>query len=402
MADLESGWRTIDRRHRTGEQTSRRSRARALHRVPGRDVQGRQALGVRERRLSRRDGDRLVPLGRATGRQVQSYAAHRRLHRRAVPERALRRVRPPLDVPLVRGQRERGPEPSLADHPSARGRRERRASTVCTRAPTGTRSSSAAARTRRAAADERLGQRVRRERCRHEILQAIKLARADGGGNDQRLGLARTTRRRFGSRWRIVATAVHGRAALTPSSRLGSATAPMRVRRRVRTRSAQSAGLRTAEVAAETEHWVGCPVSMTRTEATVAGGIPHYRRVGGDESTRGCSQLGSRTIPMYPEGVVLLNVEHPVPARADRALAGAVPRPLLRTRSRQRDRRVRRDRRREDRPLRAPQGHDPVEDVEEQLRSEDALTMALLGLIAEEAMIAPRIGGKFRKKPGEH
>ena len=40
----------------------------------------------------------------------------------------------------------------------------------------------------------------------------------------------------------------------------------------------------------------------------------------------------------------------------------------------------------------------PSKVVEDDLRSEAALTMALLGLIGEEAVIAPRIGGKFRKR----
>ena len=36
--------------------------------------------------------------------------------------------------------------------------------------------------------------------------------------------------------------------------------------------------------------------------------------------------------------------------------------------------------------------------VERDLRSEEALTIALLGLIAEEAVIAPRIGGKYKRR----
>jgi hypothetical protein len=36
--------------------------------------------------------------------------------------------------------------------------------------------------------------------------------------------------------------------------------------------------------------------------------------------------------------------------------------------------------------------------VEKELRSDAALTMALLGLMAEEAVLATRIGGKFSRK----
>ena len=40
----------------------------------------------------------------------------------------------------------------------------------------------------------------------------------------------------------------------------------------------------------------------------------------------------------------------------------------------------------------------PSKTVEDELRSEAALSMALLGLIAEEAVIAPRIGGMFGRQ----
>ena len=40
----------------------------------------------------------------------------------------------------------------------------------------------------------------------------------------------------------------------------------------------------------------------------------------------------------------------------------------------------------------------PSSKVENDLRSEEALTMALLGLIGEEAVIAPRVGGKFGRR----
>ncbi|HBS29241.1 MAG TPA: hypothetical protein DEB06_07270 [Phycisphaerales bacterium] len=40
----------------------------------------------------------------------------------------------------------------------------------------------------------------------------------------------------------------------------------------------------------------------------------------------------------------------------------------------------------------------PSKVIEEKMRSEEAMTMALLGLIGEEAVIAPRLGGKFKKQ----
>jgi hypothetical protein len=40
----------------------------------------------------------------------------------------------------------------------------------------------------------------------------------------------------------------------------------------------------------------------------------------------------------------------------------------------------------------------PSKTVDDDLRSEAALTMALIGLVAEEAVIVPRVGGKYRKR----
>jgi hypothetical protein len=43
-------------------------------------------------------------------------------------------------------------------------------------------------------------------------------------------------------------------------------------------------------------------------------------------------------------------------------------------------------------------GHIPTQQIETELRSPAALTMSLLGLMAEEAVISTRIGGKFGKR----
>ena len=43
-------------------------------------------------------------------------------------------------------------------------------------------------------------------------------------------------------------------------------------------------------------------------------------------------------------------------------------------------------------------GHLPSHVIENDLRSPAALTMSLLGLVAEEAVISTRIGGKFGKR----
>jgi len=41
----------------------------------------------------------------------------------------------------------------------------------------------------------------------------------------------------------------------------------------------------------------------------------------------------------------------------------------------------------------------PSNEIDKDLRSTHALTMALLGLVTEDAIINTRLGGKFRKTP---
>lgn len=40
----------------------------------------------------------------------------------------------------------------------------------------------------------------------------------------------------------------------------------------------------------------------------------------------------------------------------------------------------------------------PTPDIEEKMRSDEALTIALLACIAEDAVLSTRLGGKYRKK----
>jgi len=102
--------------------------------------------------------------------------------------------------------------------------------------------------------------------------------------------------------------------------------------------------------------------------------------------------------PEYPEGVVLLNVEHPVIETEIEHWQSQYPDHLAQEI-------------REDvidvygQIAVAKVAHSehlkgiiPAEIVERDLRSEEALTIALLGLIAEEAVIAPRIGGKYKRR----
>jgi hypothetical protein len=128
-------------------------------------------------------------------------------------------------------------------------------------------------------------------------------------------------------------------------------------------------------------------------------GIPTYRAVRGDALGDG-SMLAAwqPNDPDHPEGVVLLNVEHPVleeeiahwQALYPDHLAEEISHEVIDTYGQIAVAKIAHSEH--------LKGIVPAQIVEEKLRSDEALTMALLGLIGEEAVIAPRIGGKFSKR----
>ena len=124
----------------------------------------------------------------------------------------------------------------------------------------------------------------------------------------------------------------------------------------------------------------------------VAGAIPHYRKVGSEDVEPGMLAAWQPNDPEFPEGVVLLNVEHPVlgeqieffqrqypdhyadeiatnviAAYGEIAVAKVAHSEHLK-------------------------GMHSSSVIESDFRSGAALTMSLLGLISEEAVIAPRLG----------
>lgn len=102
--------------------------------------------------------------------------------------------------------------------------------------------------------------------------------------------------------------------------------------------------------------------------------------------------------PTEPNGVVKINVEHPVlmeevehwQAQYPDNLADEVRIEVLNTYGEIAVAKVAHSEH--------LKGSIPSKQIEDELRSEAALSMSLLGLMAEEAVIAPRIGGKFRKR----
>jgi hypothetical protein len=227
------------------------------------------------------------------------------------------------------------------------------------------------------------------ERMPPEILAAIKLARANGEGTITDSTWRNRLADRFGSRWRIVRlrSRLGGPLSVDPTA---PGTTPMRrvVRPVVRRRDRSgTAGGRGGDVN------TGRLPGMEEAKSTsVAGAIPHYRKVGRDDVEIGMLAAWQPNDPEYPEGVVLLNVEHPVlveqieffqrqypdhyaDAIAENVIAAYGEIAVAKVAHSEH-----------------LKGMHPSSVVENEFRSGAALTMSLLGLVSEEAMIAPRLG----------
>ena len=224
-----------------------------------------------------------------------------------------------------------------------------------------------------------------------ELLQALTDSRKGDFGSINDESWRERLADRFGSRWRIprFIAKSNGSTKLDPnappprkSKRIDEPTEP-------RIRDAKKAPI----------HRVGKAGTLIAGEpVSVHGGIPTWRTVGAQDVGPGMLAAWDDRDPRYPEGVVLINVEHPVMVSvidhwqsqyADHH-AGDISKAVIETYGQVAVSKV------------AHSEHLksilPSHVVEKSLRSEDALTMSLLGLMAEEHLISTRVGGKFSKK----
>ncbi len=226
-----------------------------------------------------------------------------------------------------------------------------------------------------------------------QIHEAIKAARAGGSGSVTDDSWKDRLADRFGSRWRIfkLRAKKSGKLSLDPDQ---PGSMP-RVAKRNRIGADGTHGNGGTSGSSNTGSSRG-PVPATRKK--VAGGIPTYELVTSDDLPDGMMAAWMPNHPDHPEGAVLLAVDHPVMEEeithwqsqyADH-LADNVSAEVLACYGEIAVAKV------------AHSEHLksvlPTSTVENDLRSEAALTMALLGLIGEEAVIAPRIGGKFGRR----
>jgi hypothetical protein len=228
------------------------------------------------------------------------------------------------------------------------------------------------------------------------IVEAIKAARAgDSGSIEDETWRARLAER-FGSRWRIPKLRVRKTGNLTVDpTQAGGRTQKRKSKKVSRGGGGLGAGGLTGGALV-----VGSRSGEVRAvKSQTGGGLPHYRAVNESEfEQKGILAAWQPKDPVYPEGAVLINSDHPVlrgeieywqsqyadhhaeeiedevvAVYGQMAVAKIAHSEYLK-------------------------GIVPTHVVESEMRSPMALTMSLLGLIGEEAVIAPRIGGKFKKR----
>jgi hypothetical protein len=232
------------------------------------------------------------------------------------------------------------------------------------------------------------------EKMPEPIRQAIRAARAGDEGTVTEDAWRQRLADRFGSRWRIPKLRAriggkHTVAAAQPGSKPQTPKAT--------TRSGGGGGGRRGGTIGR-PNTGSAPGTVQAIRTNVAGGIPTYLTVHDGDIDAGMLAAWVKNHPDHPEGAVLINVDHPVledqivywQSQYPDHLAEEIETEVIATYGE---------------IAVAKLAHSeqlksilPSSKVEDDLRSEAALTMSLLGLIGEEAVIAPRIGGKFGRR----
>jgi len=227
------------------------------------------------------------------------------------------------------------------------------------------------------------------------ILQALRKARSTGSGSIKDETWRERLAERFGALWKILRLQMRsvGQLSVNP---IQASLVPRPVVTQKPTGGAPGGdeGGRGGSIA------IGKGAGQSpATRTRVAGGIPTYVLVRAQDMDEPYLLAAWQpNHPVHPEGAVLINVEHPVledqvtrwqamyPDHLGEAIRGEVVSVYGEIAV-------------------AKVAHSeqlkvimPRKVIEDELRSCSSLTMALLGLMAEEALLASRIGGKFGRK----
>jgi hypothetical protein len=225
------------------------------------------------------------------------------------------------------------------------------------------------------------------EKLPEPISEAIRLARSIGRPIDE--SWREKLRDRFSDRWRASGYA------MPPARRRSSGASSRAAESTVDYSPREPDDDKVIELKDPRDPEVVPPARRSR----LSGRIPSYRPVAGEDLRPGILASWMAHDPDYPEGVVLINMDHPVlqeqiahwqalythhaeevaqdviAVYGEAAVAKVAHSEHLR-------------------------GVLSTQAVEEHLRSDEALTMALLGLVTEEATLAARLGGRYGRKRG--
>jgi hypothetical protein len=234
------------------------------------------------------------------------------------------------------------------------------------------------------------------ERMPEPVLEAIREARAGSSGEIQDENWRKRLADRFGKLWKIAKLRLDPKGTqLLDPTQVGTTPRKPSVPRLPRKRIPSSGGGGGTGGSRNTGTAAG---SQQASERRVAGGIPTYRTVKAGDIEEGMMAAWQPNDPQCPEGVVLLNIEHPVLESEIRRwqdqypdhLADQIGKEVVQVFGELAVAKVAHSEQ-----LKSVL---PSEIVEKSLRSESALTMALLGLMGTEALLADRLSGKFRRK----
>jgi hypothetical protein len=230
-----------------------------------------------------------------------------------------------------------------------------------------------------------------------EALRKARSQRTDDVGDEAQL--ARLAER-FGKRWsvsklRAVVRREQEEKLTVEPGQLGSTPSEVHAKKKRKSRdvAADASGGTKGDLTLG-----GGPGHQPAARVRVAGGIPSYRIVASDEMEPEMLASWMPHDPVHPEGVVLINGDHPVvrdqvnfwASQYPDAVAPDVERDVLAVYGLMAVAKVAHSER--------FRGILPSVIIDEQMRSDEALTMSLLGLVAEEHVIAARLGAKYGKR----
>lgn len=227
------------------------------------------------------------------------------------------------------------------------------------------------------------------------ILNAISAARSGGDGTIDDAAWRERLAERFGARWKIAKLRTR-KAGTIPmeANQAGTGAIVRRIRKKVTKRitSTHPGGISGSDNTGSRQG------TLLGEQAKVGGGIPRYRRVRATDIDAGMLAAWQPNDPQYKEGAVLINVDHEVlreqitnwQAQYPDHYAEAIEHEVIDVYGQIAVSKIAHSE--------YLKGIIPSQIVEKELRSDAALTMALLGLMAEESVLATRIGGKFSRK----